>query len=106
MISLLTPEIYIENESWVYPRPKSHDSQPLRLSTTTQLMSGYNVLFVLVIVAALMVTSWVFSPKGPNQTLIRTSSLLTLVCCYLMWMLAYMAQLHPLIEPVMAVGHE
>ena len=31
-------------------------------------MSGYNVLFVLVIIAALMVTSWVFTPKGPNQT--------------------------------------
>lgn len=51
----------------IYPIPKSHDSQPLRLSTTTT-MSGYNVLFVLVIVAALMVTSWVFTPKGPNQT--------------------------------------
>jgi hypothetical protein len=46
---------------------RSHDSQPLRLSTTTN-MSGYNVLFVLVIVAALMATSWVFTPKGPNQT--------------------------------------
>jgi len=49
------------------PSLKSHDSQPLRLSTTTN-MSGYSVLFVLVIVAALMVTSWVFTPQGPNQT--------------------------------------
>jgi len=49
------------------PSTKSHDSQPLRPSTTTN-MSGYNVLFVLVIVAALMVTSWVFTPQGPNQT--------------------------------------
>ena len=49
------------------PSAQSHDSQPLRLSTTTN-MSGYNVLFVLVIVAALMATSWVFTPKGPNQT--------------------------------------
>ncbi|KAF9792199.1 ATPase, V0 complex, subunit E1/e2 [Thelephora terrestris] len=69
-------------------------------------MSGYNVLFVLVVVAALMVTSWVFTPKGPNQTLIRTSSLLALACCYLIWMITYMAQLHPLIAPVFAVGHE
>ena len=29
--------------------------------------------------------------------LIRTSSLLALACCYLMWMVTYMAQLHPLI---------
>lgn len=80
-------------------------------------MSGYNVLFVLVIVAALGITSWVLAPKGANQTcafpvfqrgcaetettgfrLIRTSSLLALACCYLMWMLTYMAQLHPLIS--------
>jgi hypothetical protein len=47
--------------------PWSHDSQPLRPSTTT-VMSGYNPLFVLVIVAALMLTSWVFTPKGQNQT--------------------------------------
>ena len=32
---------------------------------------------------------------GPR--LIRTGSLLALTCCYLMWMVTYMAQLHPLI---------
>ena len=29
--------------------------------------------------------------------LIRTSLMLTLACCYLMWMVTYLAQLHPLI---------
>jgi len=68
-------------------------------------MSGYNPLFVLVIVAALMLTSWVFTPKGQNQTVIRTSSLLALACCYILWMVTYMAQLHPLIAPVIDIKH-
>ena len=46
----------------------SHMTRSLSEPSTTTTMSGYNVLFVLVIIAALMITSWVFTPKGPNQT--------------------------------------
>ncbi|ETW83130.1 vacuolar H+-ATPase V0 sector, subunit M9.7 [Heterobasidion irregulare TC 32-1] len=61
------------------------------------MASSLPVLFVLVVVAGLMAASWAFTPKGPQQTLIRTSLMLTLACCYLMWMVTYLAQLHPLI---------
>ncbi|KAI0267750.1 ATPase, V0 complex, subunit E1/e2 [Gloeopeniophorella convolvens] len=63
------------------------------------MASVFPVVIVLVIVAGLMATSWVFTRKGPQQTLIRTSLMLTLACCYLMWAIAYLAQLHPLEVP-------
>ncbi|KAI0058677.1 hypothetical protein BV25DRAFT_1919183 [Artomyces pyxidatus] len=64
------------------------------------MASAFPVIFVLVVVAGLMAASWFFTRKGPQQTVIRTSLLLTLACCYLMWMIAYLAQLHPLMEPI------
>ncbi|KAH8118208.1 ATPase, V0 complex, subunit E1/e2 [Phellopilus nigrolimitatus] len=63
------------------------------------MASAFPVLAILVIAAGLMVIAWLATPKGPQQTLIRTAVLLSLTCCYLMWMVTYMAQLHPLIAP-------
>ncbi|OJA19970.1 hypothetical protein AZE42_04219 [Rhizopogon vesiculosus] len=57
------------------------------------------VIFILVIVLGLMACGFLFVPKGPNQTTIRSAIMLTLASCYLMWMITYMAQLHPLITP-------
>ncbi|KAG2050881.1 hypothetical protein BDR06DRAFT_622137 [Suillus hirtellus] len=57
------------------------------------------VIFILVIVLGLMACGFLFVPKGPNQTTIRTAIMLTFASCYLMWMVTYMAQLHPLITP-------
>ncbi|GJE94780.1 ATP synthase subunit H domain-containing protein [Phanerochaete sordida] len=51
------------------------------------------------LVLALMACAWLFTRKGPNQTLIRTSLMLALMCCYLMWMVTYLAQVHPLERP-------
>ncbi|KAG2367823.1 ATP synthase subunit H-domain-containing protein [Suillus spraguei] len=56
------------------------------------------VIFILAIVLGLMACSRLFVPKGPHQTTIRTAVMLTLASCYLMWMVTYMAQLHPLIS--------
>lgn len=64
------------------------------------MSSTIPVLVILVVVLGLMAATWFTTPKGPNQTLIRTSVLLTLACCYLMWMITYLAQVHPLIAPV------
>ncbi|KAF8655066.1 hypothetical protein AX16_003267 [Volvariella volvacea WC 439] len=64
-------------------------------------MSGlFPIFFIFVIVAALMTTAALFIPKGPHQVLLRTMIMLSLACCYLMWMVTYLAQLHPLIAPV------
>ncbi|TFK49980.1 hypothetical protein OE88DRAFT_1736278 [Heliocybe sulcata] len=67
--------------------------------TFATMSSAFPVVVILVIVLGLMAAAWFTTPKGPNQTLIRTSVLLTLSCCYLMWMITYMAQVHPLIVP-------
>ncbi|KAA1467602.1 hypothetical protein DENSPDRAFT_877453 [Dentipellis sp. KUC8613] len=63
------------------------------------MASAFPVLLVLAVAAAAGVAAWSFTPKGPQQVLIRTSVSLALACCYLMWMIAYLAQLHPLIAP-------
>ncbi|KAJ3792348.1 ATP synthase subunit H-domain-containing protein [Lentinula aff. detonsa] len=55
------------------------------------------VLFGLVIAVVLMACAAIFTLKGPQQVLIRTSLMLALAACYLMWMVTYFAQLHPLI---------
>ncbi|KAG2749511.1 hypothetical protein P692DRAFT_20778011 [Suillus brevipes Sb2] len=64
------------------------------------------VFFILVIVLGLMTCGYLFVPKGPHQTTIRTAIMLTLASCYLMWMVTYMAQLHPLITPYRSKGGE
>ncbi|OAX43931.1 hypothetical protein K503DRAFT_610387 [Rhizopogon vinicolor AM-OR11-026] len=63
------------------------------------MASFFPVIFILVIVLGLMACGFLFVPKGPQQTTIRTAIMLTLASCYLMWMITYMAQLHPLITP-------
>ncbi|KAG1738709.1 ATPase, V0 complex, subunit E1/e2 [Suillus lakei] len=57
------------------------------------------VIFILAMIIGLMACGYLFVPKGPHQTTIRTAIMLTLASCYLMWMVTYMAQLHPLITP-------
>ncbi|KAF9073470.1 ATPase, V0 complex, subunit E1/e2 [Rhodocollybia butyracea] len=64
------------------------------------------VFFVLVVVTGLMVCAALFTPKGSQQVLIRTSLMLALAACYLMWMVTYLAQLHPLISPVKSLQAE
>ncbi|GBL49554.1 hypothetical_protein [Candidozyma auris] len=61
-------------------------------------MSGYTVLFVLAVTVALCVLSWNFAPKQ-DQTVWRSSLVLGLSMCYLMWAITYLAQLHPLEAP-------
>ncbi|CAL1716451.1 unnamed protein product [Somion occarium] len=63
------------------------------------MSSTLPVLLVLIAVLGLMTAAWVFTRKGPHQTLIRTSISLALACCYLMWMVTYLAQVHPLERP-------
>ncbi|EJU04974.1 ATPase V0 complex subunit E [Dacryopinax primogenitus] len=62
-------------------------------------MSGWVVIIILAIAVAAGFVGWWLTPKGDQQTLIRTSILLTIACCYLMWAITYMAQMNPLIAP-------
>ncbi|KAJ7707431.1 ATPase, V0 complex, subunit E1/e2 [Mycena rosella] len=64
------------------------------------------LLFILAIVVALMTCAALFTPKGPQQVVIRTAIMLTLAACYLLWMVTYLAQLHPLISPQRSVRVE
>ncbi|KAK5823150.1 ATPase, V0 complex, subunit E1/e2 [Linnemannia elongata] len=62
-------------------------------------MGGLLIFFVLAVVVALSAASYLFTPRGPNQTVIRTALIMTLVSCYLMWAITYLAQLNPLLQP-------
>ncbi|KAJ4477249.1 ATPase, V0 complex, subunit E1/e2 [Lentinula aciculospora] len=64
------------------------------------------IVFVLVAALALMACVGLLTPKGPQQVLIRTSLMLALAACYLMWMVTYLAQLHPLIAPTKSLKGE
>ncbi|KAJ7096538.1 ATPase, V0 complex, subunit E1/e2 [Mycena belliarum] len=61
------------------------------------------IFFILAIVVALMTCAALFTPKGPQQVVIRTAVMLTLAACYLLWMVTYLAQLNPLIAPQVRV---
>ncbi|KAG7562387.1 hypothetical protein FFLO_02167 [Filobasidium floriforme] len=62
-------------------------------------MSGFLVFIMAIVALGAGLLGWNLTPKGMNQTMIRSSILLTLTCCYLMWAITYMAQLHPLMAP-------
>ncbi|KAI8046995.1 ATPase, V0 complex, subunit E1/e2 [Gilbertella persicaria] len=62
-------------------------------------MSGYNIVWTFLAVAALGALGYFMTPKGKDQTVIRTVIIMSLACCYLMWAVTYLAQLHPLIFP-------
>ncbi|KAB8067555.1 ATPase, V0 complex, subunit E1/e2 [Aspergillus leporis] len=63
------------------------------------MANGWSLIIGLVIVVIASAVAWIFSPKGDNQTLFRSTLILSFVACYLMWAITFMAQWHPLITP-------
>ncbi|KAJ2968505.1 hypothetical protein NQ176_g9150 [Zarea fungicola] len=63
------------------------------------MAQGYSIFVGLVIVVAMCAAAWFLAPKGENRVLWRSSIILAVVSCYLMWAITFLAQLHPLIRP-------
>ncbi|KAI9639279.1 ATPase, V0 complex, subunit E1/e2 [Dioszegia hungarica] len=63
------------------------------------MSSFMTVVWIAMICAIAATAGWMFTPRGKNQALIRSSIALTITCCYLMWAITFLAQLHPLIQP-------
>lgn len=59
---------------------------------------SYTVVIAFILTAALSTLAWIFAPKQ-NQTVWRSSVILGLSMCYLMWAITYLSQLHPLEAP-------
>ncbi|KAH9856583.1 ATPase, V0 complex, subunit E1/e2 [Lenzites betulinus] len=70
------------------------------------MSSSLPTVYILILAILAGSVGWFATPKGGNQTLIRTSILLTLACCYLMWMVTYLAQVHPLERPRISLVEE
>ncbi|KAI2815087.1 hypothetical protein CBS63078_8057 [Aspergillus niger] len=63
------------------------------------MANGWSLIIGLIFVVVASVLAWIFSPKGENQTVFRSTLVLSFVCCYLMWAITFLAQWHPLIVP-------
>ncbi|KAG0133486.1 ATPase, V0 complex, subunit E1/e2 [Tuber indicum] len=63
------------------------------------MANGWSIFVGLFVVIALSAVVWVFAPRGENQTIWRSSLILTFAACYIMWAITFMAQLHPLVMP-------
>ncbi|KAJ5530421.1 ATPase V0 complex subunit E [Penicillium freii] len=47
--------------------------------------NSWSMVIGLIIIIALSTAAWFLSPKGDNQTLFRSTLILTFISCYLMW---------------------
>ncbi|KAJ5510066.1 ATPase, V0 complex, subunit E [Penicillium expansum] len=63
------------------------------------MANGWSLVIGLIIIIAFSTAAWFLSPKGDNQTLFRSTLILTFVSCYLMWAIVFLSQWHPLIAP-------
>ncbi|KAF2656896.1 hypothetical protein K491DRAFT_691569 [Lophiostoma macrostomum CBS 122681] len=64
------------------------------------MANGWAPFIGAVVVAAFCAIVWFAAPKGENQTIWRSTLILSAVSMYLMWAITFLAQLHPLISPI------
>ncbi|KAF2637614.1 hypothetical protein P280DRAFT_472304 [Massarina eburnea CBS 473.64] len=63
------------------------------------MANGWAPFIGLVFVVLFCVGAWFLSPKGENQTIWRSTLVLSAASMYIMWAITFLAQLHPLISP-------
>ncbi|KAF7504050.1 hypothetical protein GJ744_002879 [Endocarpon pusillum] len=63
------------------------------------MANGWSIIIGLVFVVLASLVAWFFSPKGENNTVWRSTLILSFASCYIMWAITFLAQWHPLIEP-------
>ncbi|KAF2733314.1 hypothetical protein EJ04DRAFT_513299 [Polyplosphaeria fusca] len=64
------------------------------------MANGFAPFIGLIVVALFCGGAWFAAPKGENQTVWRSTLVLSAVAMYLMWVITFLAQLHPLISPI------
>ncbi|KAF2271476.1 uncharacterized protein EI97DRAFT_437791 [Westerdykella ornata] len=64
------------------------------------MANGWAPFIGAIVVAVFCAAAWFLAPKGENQTIWRSTLVLSAVSMYLMWLITFLAQLHPLISPV------
>ncbi|KAF2264076.1 hypothetical protein CC78DRAFT_517516 [Lojkania enalia] len=64
------------------------------------MANGWAPFIGLIIVAVFCAGAWFGSPKGENQTVWRSTLMLSAVAMYLMWVITFLAQLNPIIAPI------
>ncbi|KFY59607.1 hypothetical protein V496_05642 [Pseudogymnoascus sp. VKM F-4515 (FW-2607)] len=63
------------------------------------MAGSWSIFIGFVVIVLACVAAWFFSPKGENQTVWRSTLILSFASCYIMWAITFLAQLHPLINP-------
>ncbi|WPG99284.1 Hypothetical protein R9X50_00209700 [Acrodontium crateriforme] len=63
------------------------------------MANGWSIIISIIFVAAFSAVAWFASPKGENQTIWRSTLVLSAWSCWLMWAITFLAQWHPLIVP-------
>ncbi|KAF2236972.1 hypothetical protein EV356DRAFT_530483 [Viridothelium virens] len=64
------------------------------------MANGWSLLVGFVVVAIFCLVSWFAAPKGENRSVWRSTLILSASSCFLMWAITFLAQLHPLIQPI------
>ncbi|KAI5366122.1 Putative ATPase, V0 complex, subunit e1/e2 [Septoria linicola] len=63
------------------------------------MANGWSLVISIIVVVVIGLAAWFLSPKGENQTVWRSTIILSTASCWLMWAITFLAQWHPLIVP-------